>query len=551
MRWEYCLWLWIFLLTSFPAAALEPVRVQLRWKHQFQFAGYYVAKEYGYYRDAGFDVTLLENGPGLPGGISEVANGQVEFAVTGAGAVAAYAEGQPIVAVAAIFQHSPLVWLVLKSSGIRTLHDLSGKRLMSAQPQEQMVDLLAPFPMESIPLNTLHWVPSEFSINALINGHTDAYAAYKSNEPYVLDKKGIGYRLIEPRAYGVDFYGDILITSQQLAQRHPQMVERFRQATLKGWQTALDNIDGTARLIHSKYAPQKSLDQLRFEGQQIRELVMPDLVAIGHMNRGRWERILDLTLQLGLISEHPDLNGFLFNPQSQKNAWNWPATLFALAFMVALLVVYQFRRLNKHLSREINMRHDIEEELRAQAYTDPLTGTGNRRALMEAGHRSFAAAVRDLSPLALIMIDVDHFKRINDNYGHDIGDLVLCHLGEVLRNTIRSGDFVGRIGGEEFTILLPDSGIEAAMAMARRLKHRLSVQSFTLNPHERIAISVSAGVVSRSAEDSCFEQMLSRADVLLYQAKEAGRNQIYRQNSLDESEQAPDNVTSIKDRQQN
>ncbi|WP_417360755.1 diguanylate cyclase [Gallaecimonas pentaromativorans] len=550
MRWVKAFFA-LLLLASFGASALEQVRVQLRWKHQFQFAGYYVAKEYGYYRDAGLDVTLLENGPGLPGGISEVANNQVEFAVAGAGVIAAYAEGQPVVAVAAIFQHSPLVWLVLEKSGIKNLHDLAGKRLMSAFPQEQMVDLLAPFPMESIPIDTLNWVPSEFSVDALIKGHTDAYAAYKSNEPFVLRQKGIGYRLIEPRTYGVDFYGDVIITSRELAYRHPGLVEKFRDATLHGWRTALDNIDGTARLIQSKYAPQKSLEQLRFEGQQIRELVIPDMVAIGHMNQGRWERILDLNQQLGLIKDKADLSGFLFNPQANKSQWNWPATIFAFAFMGALMVLYQFRRLNKRLRLEVARRHEIEQELRSQAYTDPLTGTGNRRALMEVGHRSFAMSVRDQEPLSLIMVDVDHFKRINDSYGHDIGDLVLCHLGEVLRHTIRSDDFVGRLGGEEFAILLPGSGVESAMAMARRLKNRLSVHSFTLNPHERIAISVSAGVVARGDEDSCFEQMLSRADCLLYQAKAAGRDQIQRESTLDETPLPPSNIALIKDRQKN
>lgn len=529
-----CLGVLLWLLAG-QATAMESVQVQLRWQHQFQFAGYYVAKEFGYYADAGLDVTLLENGPGQPSSITAVALGQAQFGVANTGVLTAFARGEPVMAVASIFQHSPMAWVVRTDSGIHNLHDLVGKTLMSQQPREQVAELLSPFVLEAIPLESMTWVPSRFNIDALVNGEVDAFAGYLSNEPYVLSRRGVPFVTISPRTYGVDFYGDLLITNSQLARDNPELIKRFRDASLKGWRTALENIDGTARLIKAQYAPQKSLDQLRFEGEVIREMVMPDLVTIGHMNLGRWSRILELHQQLGLIPPQASLDGFLFQPKVQAPSspvWSWLAAALGLALLIAILVIYQFMRLNNRLSREIGKRQEIEKELRSQAYTDPLTGTGNRRALMEVGHQRFASAVREDRPLSLVMVDVDHFKRINDSYGHDVGDLVLRHLGDLLHQAVRSSDFVGRLGGEEFALLLPDSGLEAAMATARRLKSRMVQKPFELNPHESIAISISAGVVSRQGADSCFEQMLSRADQLLYDAKAAGRDQICRESCV-------------------
>jgi diguanylate cyclase (GGDEF)-like protein len=157
----------------------------------------------------------------------------------------------------------------------------------------------------------------------------------------------------------------------------------------------------------------------------------------------------------------------------------------------------------------------------ARAATDSLTGLPNRRAVQEALKRMVAQAGRTLAPMAVLLLDLDHFKQINDTYGHDRGDAVLSAVGEVLASTLRTSDFVGRNGGEEFVALLPDTGVEGAMEAAEKL--RTAIGRLTLPGIDRpISASVGAAVYPHTAADA--ESLLRLADRALYAAKASGRN---------------------------
>jgi diguanylate cyclase (GGDEF)-like protein len=157
----------------------------------------------------------------------------------------------------------------------------------------------------------------------------------------------------------------------------------------------------------------------------------------------------------------------------------------------------------------------------ARAATDSLTGLPNRRAVQEALKRMIAQAGRTLAPMAVLVLDLDHFKQINDTYGHDRGDAVLTAVGEVLPNALRTSDFVGRNGGEEFVALLPDTGVEGAMEAAEKL--RAAIGRVTLPGIDRpVTASVGAAVYPHTAADA--ESLLRLADRALYAAKAGGRN---------------------------
>ena len=118
-------------------------------------------------------------------------------------------------------------------------------------------------------------MPTSYDLRDLLSGRVDAYDAYVTNEPFLLQQLGIPYRLIEPRSYGIDFYGDVLFTSRQELQDHPERVKAFREATLKGWHYAIEHVDEMVDLIRQRYAPYKSREHLLFEAQALIKLIQP------------------------------------------------------------------------------------------------------------------------------------------------------------------------------------------------------------------------------------------------------------------------------------
>jgi diguanylate cyclase (GGDEF)-like protein len=168
-------------------------------------------------------------------------------------------------------------------------------------------------------------------------------------------------------------------------------------------------------------------------------------------------------------------------------------------------------------------REEAEAQLREQAFTDSLTGLLNRHGWDQRASSLFDQARRHKTPLALILLDLDHFKRINDNLGHDTGDQVLRIMGRVLRANRRSGDLAVRMGGEEFALLLPQTSLRAALHVEQRL--RLALQEEGIQ-QPRLRANYSAGLALADQDDEDLDALVSRADTALYQAKAQGRGRL-------------------------
>ncbi|MDE2117333.1 MAG: diguanylate cyclase [Betaproteobacteria bacterium] len=175
---------------------------------------------------------------------------------------------------------------------------------------------------------------------------------------------------------------------------------------------------------------------------------------------------------------------------------------------------------------DITERKQLEDELKRQARIDLLTGLNNRRHFFELAEQELARAKRYGAPLQVLMLDVDHFKLVNDTYGHHIGDLVLQKLSEVCVQTLRGIDILGRIGGEEFAILLPETRGEQALEVAERLRLSIAGAAVPLEQGGSVHLTVSIGVASVVAMDARIDDVLKRADMALYAAKNAGRNRV-------------------------
>lgn len=199
-----------------------------------------------------------------------------------------------------------------------------------------------------------------------------------------------------------------------------------------------------------------------------------------------------------------------------------------LAALVAVTIVYAIYRINLRRAREENIRLErmVKErtaELQRISQTDKLTGLSNRCHLEEQLDMEFKRAGRYHFPLTLAVVDLDHFKRVNDNHGHLAGDAVLREIGTRLRVELRETDFVGRFGGEEFVVILPNTKLHGALRLAEILR-RLVEENPVHFEGKALPITASIGVAEMSASHQSYKEIFSDADRALYQAKEEGRN---------------------------
>jgi diguanylate cyclase (GGDEF)-like protein len=179
----------------------------------------------------------------------------------------------------------------------------------------------------------------------------------------------------------------------------------------------------------------------------------------------------------------------------------------------------------QQLEQEIAERRQLEAQLRRMATTDGLTGTLNHAQFLLMGQHELERVRQRHQSLALLMLDIDHFKLINDRYGHLTGDEALKHFVTQLRAGIRAIDLLGRLGGEEFAIVLPTISGEVAWQVADRLRARVAATPL-LHGDQSVGITVSIGVAMARDADATLEQILARADARLYAAKNSGRNRV-------------------------
>jgi len=497
---------------------LQVIDVQLRWKHQFQFAGYYAAIAQGYYREEGLEVRLHEGGPSITP-VEEVLSGRAQYGEANSELLYARLHGKPLVALAVIFQHSPSVLLARADKAVHSVHDLIGKPVMLMDAQTD-AEFLAMFRHEGIAPEKLQLLPSSFQVEDLANDKVTAFNSYLTNEPFYLQQRGVDYNIIAPLTYGIDFYSDILFTSQAEIDEHPQRVEAFRRASLRGWRYAMDNPDQIIDLLLDQYSVEKTRAHLQFEAQAMRSLVLPDLIEIGHMNPGRWQRMAEAFLDLGMVSNIEGLNGFIYdpNPPQLVERLRKIIVLISIGCALALLLALVLLKAQRHLRNEIKLRKLAEEEVRKLAFYDSLTGLPNRNSFIPFATQRLLSAKRRGEHLALCYIDLNNFKQINDRFGHQAGDAILIHAASAIKSSIREFEIAARMGGDEFVVLLDGA------------HHKSDIQRITEDicnaiavaipwKNTQIKVSASLGVALYPQEGELLDELMFKADTAMFQSK--------------------------------
>jgi len=333
------------LPASHPAAALDQVSMQLKWKHQFQFAGYYAALEQGFYRDAGLDVGIREGGPDID--VAEtVAGGRADFGVCSASVLREWTAGRRLVVLAAIFQHSPAIILVPRRADISNVSELRGRTLMDTPGSDEIAAMLR---HEGVDYAALPRVAHHGDPRDLLAGRADAMVAYSTNEPFVLEHLGAAYRTFSPSAYGIDFYGDNLCTSEARMRTHPEQTAAFRAASLKGWAYANAHKQAMVDLILRSYSQKKSREALLFEAEHTEALVGRDPDRIGEQDPARWHRIAATYHNLGFITDETLPPALIWDGNDvSPRRWLTPS-LFGLPLAALVWLAYRRRRSLKPL----------------------------------------------------------------------------------------------------------------------------------------------------------------------------------------------------------
>jgi signal transduction histidine kinase/CheY-like chemotaxis protein len=330
-----------------------------------------MAKEKGFYEDMGLDVTIKERNP-KQNNISQVINGESEYGLADSVILRYRAEGHPVKVLATIFQHNAMVLISKKESGIVSPYEMRGKKISFQKGlDDSIISSLLKF--ASLDENDFIKMPMDFSHMDFVRGEVDVSEAYISIEPYWMKKKyNIDVNIIDPRNYGIDFYGDLIFTTEDEVKKHPKRVEAFKKATIQGWQYAMDHKDETIQVILDKYNTRNlQYEQLKYEAQVTDTLISAKFIPLGNVKKERFSILADLYKHRGVSKDDLDeaVNSIIYDPSKKSNFLQENIYIIITTLIVALvfiiLLIYNNRHLNylvKARTKELEKSKQIAEE---------------------------------------------------------------------------------------------------------------------------------------------------------------------------------------------
>lgn len=301
----------LLILVPFYLFALEKVSLQLEWKHQFEFAGFYTALEKGYYREAGLDVEIreYENHIDIT---KDVLERKATFGCSSSQIILERLQGKEVIEIASYFKQNALV--IVTKPHIKKVKDLKDKKLMVTTQELDKTSLLLMLQEANLTKENLNIVPHSFNIDDFINGKVDAMSAFLSNQLYELDRRGIKYNILNPATYGIYSYDVELFTSEIEAKENPERVKKFVDATNRGWEYAFNHKEEIVDLIYNKYSKTKTKESLLYEAEKTEELFKINIYKVGIIVPELLELNANIYTRLGIVKSTERLKGFIFEP---------------------------------------------------------------------------------------------------------------------------------------------------------------------------------------------------------------------------------------------
>ena len=285
--------------------------------------------------------------------------------------------------------------------------------------------------------------------------------------------------------------------------------------------TLMDNLPGMAyRCLSDEHWTMKFVSSgcQRLTGYDSQALVDNRDVSYASIIHEADRHLIEREIKQALAQRRPFEMEYLIRRRDGALIWVWEQ---------GQAVTIEGREYLEGIVLDINQRKLMEQELERMATHDPLTGLYNRRELERQFKEELARARRYGRPLSLLWLDLDHFKTINDDYGHLAGDEVLRELSRLLQTHVRAVDYAARYGGEELLIVLPELDQSGALEMAERLRGLVESTRIRVSSGEQLGVTVSIGVASYPLDGETADQLFSKADEAMYQAKQSGRNRVY------------------------
>jgi len=319
--------------------------LQLNWKYQFEFAGFIAAKEKGFYKDAGIDVEIRELSPGMDV-VREVLEGRADYGLYSSKLQKRFVTGEPVKLIASFFKKPSMV--IVARKGIRKPADLIGKRILAGVSRKDFfLNFNEMFLEQKVDISQIELAEGEYSLQPFIDGKVDAITIFLTSQLYKLDNLGIRYNIIDPSEYDDFCLQQELFTSAETARKYPKRTLAFRNASIKGWKYALKHPAEIIELIHRKYAPSKSREELNYESRIVSRLIHADLYRIGSFDKNflrfQFERFLggknhadtDRLLREYLFGDSTDMSPLVLSREERDylkkhpvirvhNESNWP-----------------------------------------------------------------------------------------------------------------------------------------------------------------------------------------------------------------------------------
>ena len=342
----------ILIVNSGVAAGLEKVTLQLKWEHEFQFAGYYAADWQGYYREAGLEVEILpatKDSNTIVSPLQELTAGNAHFAIGSLDILTGQDTGAALAVLAPIFQRSPSAVFSLESTPINNLSELAKLKIAAVDNDATKIEIIALFKSRGFDISKITFVDEPVTIETLVKGKADAIVTYDISAKVQSQEKGVKLNRLHPADFGLNFYGDTLYTQKSFLKENPELVKRFVEASISGWEYALKNKREVAFQIanelerHQIFYNDLFTYNLTF-ASLIDELVDYPRTQLGHSNSDRWFTMNERLRSIGIVKSTLDKNA-LFETNNQDSSYSSLTNLLiTIIVLLPLVFIFWYKR---------------------------------------------------------------------------------------------------------------------------------------------------------------------------------------------------------------